>query len=291
MADFAKGGAAGLMATCVVQPIDLVKTRLQLVGEGGSAQKLGVKGVVRNVIKEEGIFGFYNGLSAGLFRQATYTTTRLGLYTVFMRSAEQSRGPHAPPLPFVMKAALGSTAGAIAAIVGNPAEVALVRMTADGSRPPELRRGYRHVFDALFRVFKEEGVRGLWKGTSATAARAAVVNGAQLGGYSQGKQFLLGTGRFEEGISLHFTASLYSGFLATCASLPMDTIKTRVQNSGGQGGIVYAGPVDCAKQLIKAEGPLALWKGFTPFFFRLAPHTILTFIFLEQINNFFPPKK
>ncbi|KAK6019348.1 hypothetical protein OSTOST_15021, partial [Ostertagia ostertagi] len=36
---------------------------------------------ISSIIKNEGVLGLYNGLSAGLLRQATYTTTRLGIYT------------------------------------------------------------------------------------------------------------------------------------------------------------------------------------------------------------------
>ena len=41
---------------------------------------------------------------------------------------------------------------------------------------------------------------------------------------------------------------------------------------------------------IKAEGLFSLWKGFTPYFARIGPHTILTFIFLEQMNKFYKRK-
>ena len=37
--------------------------------------------------------------------------------------------------------------------------------------------------------------------------------------------------------------------------------------------------------MIKNEGFFSLWKGFTPYYFRLGPHTVLTFIFLEQVSN------
>lgn len=40
-------------------------------------------------------------------------------------------------------------------------------------------------------------------------------------------------------------------------------------------------------KLIKNEGVFALWKGFTPYFLRIGPHTILTFLFLEQLNKVF----
>lgn len=36
-------------------------------------------------------------------------------------------------------------------------------MTADGKLPPAERRGYKNVFNALFRITKEEGILALWK--------------------------------------------------------------------------------------------------------------------------------
>lgn len=49
----------------------------------------------------------------------------------------------------------------------------------------------------------------------------------------------------------------------------------------------YSGAFDCVRKIVKSEGVTALWKGFTPYFFRLGPHTILTFVFLEQLNKYF----
>lgn len=49
----------------------------------------------------------------------------------------------------------------------------------------------------------------------------------------------------------------------------------------------YKGATDCLVKLVKNEGVFALWKGFTPYFLRLGPHTILTFLFLEQLNKLF----
>ena len=68
-------------------------------------------------------------LSAGLLRQATYTTTRLGIYTVLF---ERLTGADGTPPGFLLKAVICMTAGATGAFVGTPAEVALIRMTADG---------------------------------------------------------------------------------------------------------------------------------------------------------------
>lgn len=37
-------------------------------------------------------------------------------------------------------------------------------------------------------------------------------------------------------------------------------------------------------KVVRHEGFFSLWKGFTPYYARLGPHTVLTFIFLEQMN-------
>lgn len=105
------------------------------------------------------------------------------------------RDDNKPP-NFAVKAALGMLAGGCGAFVGTPAEVALVRMTADGKLPEAERRNYKSVVDALTRISKQEGVLQLWRGAIPTMGRSMVVNGVQLASYSQAKQFLLQTGKY-----------------------------------------------------------------------------------------------
>ena len=120
--------------------------------------------------------------------------TFAGIYSyLFEKFSNDGRPPN-----FLTKAALGMTAGAIAALVGTPAEVALIRMTSDGNLPAHQRRNYKSVFDALGRTFKEEGLFALWRGAIPTMGRAMVVNAAQLASYSQAKQFLLTVGNYNE---------------------------------------------------------------------------------------------
>ncbi|KAB7502285.1 Mitochondrial 2-oxoglutarate/malate carrier protein [Armadillidium nasatum] len=279
---FAFGGLAGMGATCFVQPLDLVKNRMQVAK---SKEHKTSFHVIKHVIKTEGISGMYTGLSAGLLRQATYTTTRLGIYTWLF---EKASGPSGEPPNFFLKAGMGMAAGVVGSFVGTPAEVSLIRMTSDGRLPPAERRNYKNVFDALFRITREEGVLTLWRGAIPTMGRAMVVNAAQLASYSQAKQGLLSTGFFKDNIFLHFCASMISGLVTTAASMPVDIAKTRIQNMKIiDGKPEYKGALDVLGKVIKNEGFFSLWKGFTPYYMRLGPHTVLTFIFLEQMNSFY----
>ncbi|XP_031647358.1 mitochondrial 2-oxoglutarate/malate carrier protein isoform X1 [Oncorhynchus nerka] len=281
---FLFGGLAGMGATVFVQPLDLVKNRMQLSGQGGKAREYKTSfHALASILKNEGLGGIYTGLSAGLLRQATYTTTRLGIYTVLF---EKMTGQDGTPPNFLMKALIGMTAGATGAFVGTPAEVALIRMTADGRLPADQKRGYSNVFNALARITKEEGVTTLWRGCIPTMARAVVVNAAQLASYSQSKQALIETGYFVDGIFLHFCASMISGLVTTAASMPVDIVKTRIQNMRMiDGKPEFKNGLDVLARVIRNEGFFSLWKGFTPYYARLGPHTVLTFIFLEQMNK------
>ncbi|CAI9596048.1 unnamed protein product [Staurois parvus] len=283
---FLFGGLAGMGATVFVQPLDLVKNRMQLSGEGAKTKEYKTSfHAVGSILKKEGVRGIYTGLSAGLLRQATYTTTRLGIYTILFEKLTKEDGT---PPNFFMKAAIGMTAGATGAFVGTPAEVALIRMTADGRLPADQRRGYTNVFNALVRMSREEGITTLWRGCVPTMARAVVVNAAQLASYSQSKQFLLDSGYFRDDILCHFCASMISGLVTTAASMPVDIAKTRIQNMRMiDGKPEYRNGLDVLMKVVRYEGFFSLWKGFTPYYARLGPHTVLTFIFLEQMNKYY----
>uniref|UniRef100_A0A915PUZ4 Mitochondrial 2-oxoglutarate/malate carrier protein n=1 Tax=Setaria digitata TaxID=48799 RepID=A0A915PUZ4_9BILA len=277
---FAFGGAAGMGATLLVQPLDLLKNRMQLSGLAGRKEYGSSLHVLKNIITNEGFFAIYNGLSAGLLRQASYTTTRLGVYTWLLEHFTKDG-----TTSFVTKIAIGLTAGAVGSFVGTPTEVALVRMCTDGRLPPEQQRRYKNVVDALGRVIREEGISTLWRGCGPTVLRAMVVNAVQLATYSQSKEALLSTKLFEEGMTLQFAAAMISGFATTVASMPVDIVKTRIQNMRViDGKPEYRGVLDVWSKVIFNEGFFSLWKGFTPYYFRMGPHTMLTFIILEQFN-------
>lgn len=72
------GGVASSGAACFTHPLDLLKVTLQTQQKG----KLTAAQLTGKIIRERGIFALYNGLSASLLRQITYSTTRFGLYEV-----------------------------------------------------------------------------------------------------------------------------------------------------------------------------------------------------------------
>lgn len=270
---FVRGGLAGALGWLVIHPADVVKVRLQVSGAAGTATKYsGAWHAFRMVAAQEGMRGLYSGLSAALTRQLTYTTLRLGLYgTLRQRVVNDGETP-----TLLQKLSVGLVAGAMASAASTPVEVAMVRMYADGAAKTESRRGYRHIADALFRIAREEGLKGLWAGAGPTVARSMLVSSVQLAVYDQAKESILKYTSARDGVPVHFAASLTSGFCYSAVTLPVDLAKTRVQNQhvGPDGKREYRNIVQAIGRIAKQEGIPSLWRGFLPYFARCGGHTI-----------------
>ncbi len=74
------GGVASAGAACCTHPLDLLKVHLQTAGKGD--QRVGLVSRTVGIVRAQGVLALYNGLSASLVRQLTYSTTRFAIYEV-----------------------------------------------------------------------------------------------------------------------------------------------------------------------------------------------------------------
>ncbi|XP_021725393.1 mitochondrial uncoupling protein 4-like [Chenopodium quinoa] len=311
---FVEGGIASIIAGCSTHPLDLIKVRMQLQGEPAIAPttttalrpalafhpssvphtitlptqppppRVGPIGVGVRIVQQEGVAAMFSGVSATVLRQTLYSTTRMGLYEILKTKWTD---PQTGSLTLGRKIAAGLVAGGIGAAVGNPADVAMVRMQADGRLPPSQRRNYKSVVEAIQRMVKDEGITSLWRGSSLTVNRAMLVTASQLASYDQIKESIIDRGVMKDGLGTHVTASFAAGFVAAVVSNPVDVIKTRVMNMKVASGETapYNGALDCALKTVRSEGIMALYKGFIPTISRQGPFTVVLFVTLEQVRK------
>ncbi|XP_023133703.1 mitochondrial dicarboxylate carrier [Amphiprion ocellaris] len=269
------GGLSSSAAACLTHPLDLIKVHLQTQQE----VRVRMIGMTVNVVRREGYLALYSGLSASLCRQMTYSLSRFGIYeTVRDKVNRKNKGL----MPFYQKVLLGAFGGFAGGFIGTPADLVNVRMQNDVKLPVKLRRNYAHVFDGLLRVWKEEGIRKLFSGATMASTRGALVSVGQLSCYDQSKQLVLATGYLTDNILTHFLASVIAGGCATILCQPLDVVKTRLMNSK----VEYRSVFHCLTETAKL-GPKAFYKGLVPAAIRLIPHTVFTFMFLEQLKQHF----
>jgi len=112
--------------------------------------------------------------------------------------------------------------------------------------------------------------------------RAMFMTAGQLASYDQAKQFLLQTGYFKDDIVTYLIGSLFAAFVAAAITSPLDVIKTKMMNMQNK---EYVSNFDCYSKTYKSGGIGAFYKGFLPYYLRLGPHTIITFLALEQLSK------
>lgn len=277
-----------MIATSIIQPVDMVKVRLQLAGEGlSAAAKPSPITITKDIIAQGRVLDLYSGLSAGLLRQAVYTTARMGFFSTFMSNFQAKAHAEKRSVTFAERAGASLAAGGLGAILGNPCDLALIRMQSDGLRPLAERKNYTSVVNALARISREEGIMALWNGCIPTVARAMALNFGQLAFYSESKAQLAKIGIFEgypgQEALRNLGASAVAGFFASFFSLPFDFVKTRLQKQtkGPDGKLPYRGTLHCAMKVAKEEGLLRFYRGFGTYYVRIAPHAMLTVLFAD----------
>lgn len=295
---FIAGGVAACGAVTFTNPIELVKTRMQLQGEL-SKSKLAPK-LYKNpfqagyyIFQHEGIRGLQQGLVCGYFYQLGLNGCRIGLYEPSRYYITKYLFPNTfveggkVPQNLVVNVLSGCISGCAGAIIASPFFLIKTRMqsyskaiNSEAAHHIGQQTYYRSVWDGFLQIYKAEGFKGLFRGVDAAVLRTGAGSAAQLPVYNATKTFLL---KHEivgnNTLALHFLSSSMAGLGVAIVMNPWDVILTRVYN---QKGDLYKGPVDCFRKTVSSEGFGALYKGFWAQLFRIGPHSILTLMFMEQ---------
>lgn len=295
---FIAGGIAACGAVTFTNPIELIKTRMQLQGElsaNTNAPKLYKNPLQALVVifRNEGLRGLQQGLFCGYIYQIGLNGCRIGFYepsrkvlTKLLRPAYYNDDVSKIPQNLLINVLAGCMSGSAGAIISNPFFLIKTRMQSYNKASASLsinvgqQTYYKSVWDGLKQIYGAEGVKGLFRGTDAAVLRTGAGSSAQLPVYNLTKNYLLKHNMFQDGsIGLHFVSSSAAGLGVAIVMNPWDVVLTRLYN---QKGDLYKGPIDCFAKTIKTEGPTALYKGFLAQLLRVGPHSILTLMFMEQ---------
>mmetsp|Transcript_49277 Transcript_49277/g.148330 ORF Transcript_49277/g.148330 Transcript_49277/m.148330 type:complete len:240 (-) Transcript_49277:136-855(-) len=171
------GLCAGICSNSVTNPIWMVKTRMQLLADSSAGQRAytGYRDAVRSIAKEEGIGGFYRGISASYWGCAEGAVQfmiyeRMKERILERRNLDRARKglPPTDKLPKAVYFGSAACAKAVAAIATYPHEVARTRMRE------QAREGlfkYNGMWQTIGLVAKEEGRKGLYAGMGVHLAK------------------------------------------------------------------------------------------------------------------------
>ncbi|KAI8884221.1 mitochondrial carrier [Backusella circina FSU 941] len=162
----------------------------------------------------------------------------------------------------------------------NPLDVVKTRLQEKGSS-----NQYRGTLDGIAKIVKKEGVFALWRSLVPGLVMALPSTGIYFVGYDHIRDAVRQTRFANTNVDIY--SPLWAGGLArTMAALvvsPLELLRTRMQSTEGAGG--FLGVWRGVSNMVKREGPQALWRGLVPTMLRDVPFSGLYWMGYEQIKQ------
>lgn len=239
------GGLSGVIGLSTVFPIDLIKTRLQLLSAASgssSTTNIGISSVCRDVYTRHGISGFYRGLIPTALMVAPEKAIKLGVND-YLRDVFCNFDRTKETIPQQVTA--GALTGIVQVAVTNPMEIIKIRLQMSNGLTP-------------FMAVRELGFRGLYTGSAVTMMRDVPYNIIFFLTYIQLKRALTSSDG-EVSRQRILGSGVAAGMVAAFVGTPMDVVKSRIQMRNSP---YTNGALDCARRLYAEAG------GSTSIFFR-----------------------
>ncbi|KAI9677097.1 MAG: hypothetical protein M1817_006936 [Caeruleum heppii] len=304
---FFAGLTSGLLSAVLLQPADLLKTRLQQ-HSGGATTLLRTIRDIRN--GPQPIRAFWRGTAPSTIRTGVGSALYFSGLNRLRRAVEQagqrgylavgamkiteagdghstdaprisSSSSSLPKLSNLANLTTGAVARASVGFVMMPITVIKVRYESD-------LYAYRSIGAAGRDILRHEGLRGLFVGFGATAARDAPYAGLYVALYEAWKARLSGlvgapdqSSRMSGAASvpINFVSGVLAAALATALTNPFDSIKTRLQLMPDR----YTNMLQAASKMIREDGARSLLDGLGLRMARKAVSSALAWSVYEEL--------
>ncbi|KAL7273866.1 hypothetical protein RUND412_003248 [Rhizina undulata] len=275
---FLSGGASGVLSAIVLQPADLLKTRLQQATPSKSATATLIstlkqiatgpspvqqlwRGTVPSAIRT----GVGSALYFSALHHTRHTVARSKLLAGGM--GEENKGVSqkalSSSLPQLSPMANLTTGAITRAVVGT----IMMPITIIKVRYESTLYSYTSILSASKDIYKTEGIRGFFSGWGATAIRDAPYAGLYVLLYEHSKKSLSkiyavkngakgGEMDYSTAAAINTISGAGAGALATAITNPFDALKTRIQVAPEKYRNLWH-----AASMVVMEDAAGRWKG------------------------------
>ncbi|ESO88885.1 hypothetical protein LOTGIDRAFT_234443 [Lottia gigantea] len=279
--DFIAGGFGGVCCVSAGQPLDMIKVRIQTMPRplpGQSPLYKGTFDCFTKIVKNEGFLGLYKGMAAPLAGVAPMFAICFFGFGVGKRL--QQKHPD-DVLTYFQLFKAGMVAGVFTTVIMAPGERIKCLLQVQAAQGKGAPVKYNGPMDCIKQLYKEGGIRSLYRGTGATLLRDLPASGMYFMVYEWLQHILTPQGGSRSDLSVGRTlvAGGVAGIFNWAVAIPPDVLKSRYQTAPE--GTYPNGIRDVFKQLMKEEGILSLYKGFTPVMLRAFPANAACFMGYE----------
>lgn len=292
---FVAGLFSGISSAILLQPADLLKTRVQQSGAQTLSQTLRsilsgphpITSLWRGTVPSALRTGFGSALyftSLSSLRQLAANTPSITTSSSSQHDTQQSRRSTVlPTLSPTANLVTGATARTLAGFILMPMTIIKVRYESS-------LYTYRSLSAATTSIYRSEGLRGFFTGFGATAIRDAPYAGLYVLFYESSKTFLNKTlptntadtatgGLLVSGTSINALSGVVAATTSTAITNPFDAVKTRLQLQPGRYGNMWR----AARLMFKDDGLRSFFDGLGLRMGRKALSSALAWTVYEEL--------
>uniref|UniRef100_A0AAQ5YV21 ADP/ATP translocase n=1 Tax=Amphiprion ocellaris TaxID=80972 RepID=A0AAQ5YV21_AMPOC len=246
--DFLAGGISAAISKTAVAPIERVKLLLQVQHASkqitADKQYKGIMDCVVRIPKEQGFLSFWRGNLANVIRYFPTQALNFAFKDKY----------------FAGNLASGGAAGATSLCFVYPLDFARTRLAADVGKAGA-EREFNGLGDCLVKIFRSDGLRGLYQGFNVSVQGIIIYRAAYFGIYDTAKGMLPDPKNTHILVSWMIAQTVTA--VAGLTSYPFDTVRRRMMMQSGRKGadIMYSGTIDCWRKIARDEGGKAFFKG------------------------------
>ena len=319
-AHFVAGGLGGMTAATLTSPLDVLKTRLQSTFyQSQLAASRAAKGIppphqmsfaraavlhisetgqiLAQIPKVEGWRALFKGLGPNLIGVVPARAINFWAYGNGKRviSSALFNGQENAMVHLLAAA----SAGIITGTATNPIWLVKTRLQLDRQNAGQAGQGrlYRNAWDCVVKTFRHEGIRGLYRGLSASYLGVSEST-LQWILYEQAKSSLArrqveldASGRTPTAwdTTVQWTGKLTAAggakFVAALITYPHEVVRTRLRQApvDATGRVKYTGLWSCFVTVFREEGMAALYGGLVPHMLRVVPSAAVMFGVYEGV--------
>lgn len=290
---FAAGGCAGVVTKTLVQPLERVKTILQIQGggmQGEGGKYSGIRATFRTVLREEGVLALWKGNAANCVRIIPAYAVRFATNDSIQRVIAGPGRTVRDLTPSELVLA-GTVAGVVQQVACYPFETVKTRMNL-GYQTGQV---YKGMVDCVQTTVRVEGLQAMFKGMSASILYGGPYSGAQMTCYELYQRlfthlFPWATDPLTDlpTVASKLAAGAFTGVTAQTLVFPMNTVRTRLQVNGiGGRPLIYSGLIDCVKKIWVHEGASGFYKGCGANCMRMFPNGLIQFAAFDFFKQLF----
>ncbi|KAK9505150.1 hypothetical protein O3M35_009267 [Rhynocoris fuscipes] len=181
----------------------------------------------------------------------------------------------------------GITGGVASTLILHPLDLIKIRFAVNDGRSPAPQ--YNGLKNAITTIFRQEGVRGLYKGVTPNVWGSGSAWGFYFLFYNSIKTWVQGgNSKTPLGPSMHMLLAAQAGILTLIMTNPVWVVKTRLclqySDAKLKTGRCYAGMIDALMTIYKLEGVRGLYRGFIPGMFGVS-HGAIQFMAYEEMKT------